>query len=162
MREGERVSCVATQFLRARHSTCCSQSRTFADDARPESSQLLKGPRGEALLLRGAAAREAAAAAPKRTIDVTYMDGVIEKTQTWTVEPDPEAINVDERMAWGVSLRMAAVLGALEACRGVQQGWRDRIQRRETAVNTVRAAVKYTVCFTVSRVLCHAPVPGRH
>ena len=34
---------------------------------------LLKGPRGEALLLRGAAAREAAAAAPKRTIDVKYM-----------------------------------------------------------------------------------------
>ena len=50
--------------------------------------KLLKGPRGEALLLRGAAAREAAAAAPKRTIDVKYKDGAIEKVQTWTVEPD--------------------------------------------------------------------------
>ena len=44
-------------------------------------------------------------------------------------------------------MRMAAVVGALEVCGGVQQGWRDRIQRRETAVNTVRAAVN-TVCVS--------------
>ena len=59
--------------------------------------QLLKGPRGEALLLRGAAAREAAAAAPKETIDVKYMDGAMERTQTWTIEPSPEAIDADAR-----------------------------------------------------------------
>ena len=61
--------------------------------------KLIKGPRGEALHLRGAARLEAEAAAPKRTIDVPYEDGAISKVQTWTVEPNPEAITVDVRTA---------------------------------------------------------------
>ena len=59
--------------------------------------KLLKGPRGERLLLRGAAAREAQAAQPKTVIEVPYMDGAIEKVQKWIVEPNPEAIDVDAR-----------------------------------------------------------------
>ena len=61
--------------------------------------KLIKGPRGEALHLRGAARAEAAAAATKRTIDVPYLEGALPKVQTWTVEPDPEAIVVDARTA---------------------------------------------------------------
>ena len=46
--------------------------------------KLIKGSRGEALRLRGTAAREAATAEPKQTIDIKYMDGVVERTQSWT------------------------------------------------------------------------------
>ena len=60
---------------------------------------LVRGPRGEALNLRGANAAEAAAAQPKRTIDVKYMAGAEERTRTWTVESNPEAITVDARTA---------------------------------------------------------------
>ena len=49
------------------------------------------------LRLRGAAAREAAAAAPKEVIEVKYMDGAVERVQKWTVETDPEAIVNDAR-----------------------------------------------------------------
>ena len=59
--------------------------------------KLVKGPRGEALHLRGAAREEAEAAAPKRTIDVPYVDGAVDRVQTWTVEPNPEAVTVDAR-----------------------------------------------------------------
>ena len=59
--------------------------------------KLLKGPHGEALHLRGAAREEAEAAAPKRTIDVPYVDGAVDRVQTWTVEPNPEAVTVDAR-----------------------------------------------------------------
>ena len=61
--------------------------------------KLLTGPRGEALHLRGAARVEEEAAAPKRTIEVTYTDGALEKVQTWTVEPNPEAVTIDARTA---------------------------------------------------------------
>ena len=56
--------------------------------------KLLTGPRGEALHLRGAARVEEEAAAPKGTIEVTYTDGALEKVQTWTVEPNPEAVTI--------------------------------------------------------------------
>ena len=61
--------------------------------------KLVTGPRGEALHLRGAQRAEAEAATPKRTIDVPYTDGGLSKVQTWTVEPNPEAITVNAREA---------------------------------------------------------------
>eukprot|EP00966_Prymnesium_polylepis_P157993 3651839-Prymnesium_polylepis.1 len=59
--------------------------------------KLLKGPKGEALLLRGEAAREHEAVQVKETIEIKYTAGIIEKVQVWTVEPNPECITVDER-----------------------------------------------------------------
>ena len=59
--------------------------------------ELLKGPRGEALLLRGETAREYEAAQPKETVCIKYLDGIIEKFQVWTVQPDPECISIDAR-----------------------------------------------------------------
>ena len=59
--------------------------------------KLLLGPRGEALHLRGAARIEEEARQTKTTIDVPYKDGALEKIQTWTVEPNPEAITEDAR-----------------------------------------------------------------
>ena len=59
--------------------------------------QLVSGPRGEALHLRGAARAAADAAVVKLTIDVSYQDGGLSKVQTWIVEPNPEAITVDAR-----------------------------------------------------------------
>jgi hypothetical protein len=59
--------------------------------------KLETGPRGEALHLRGAARQFAQAAQAKATIDVSYTVGAVTKVQTWTVEPDPEAISVDAR-----------------------------------------------------------------
>ena len=61
--------------------------------------KLTVGPRGEALLLRGAARAEEEAAAPKQTIDVPYKQGALDKVQTWNIEPNPEAITTDARTA---------------------------------------------------------------
>ena len=47
--------------------------------------KLIKGPRGEALHLRGDARREHEAAQEKETIKITYMDGAVERVQVWTV-----------------------------------------------------------------------------
>ena len=65
---------------------------------RPEYGFKLElGPKGEALHLRGAARVEFEATREKETVDIPWMDGAMERTQVWTVEEDPEAVNVDER-----------------------------------------------------------------
>jgi hypothetical protein len=61
--------------------------------------ELVKGPKGEALLLRGAAARVHENMQPKETYEVNYTDGIIEKVQLWTIELHPEAIVDDARTA---------------------------------------------------------------
>jgi len=64
---------------------------------RPEMKfVLVKGPRGEALHLRGAALVEHEEATAKETVDVKYLCGGLEKVQVWTVE-SPEAITNDAR-----------------------------------------------------------------
>ena len=59
--------------------------------------KLLLGARGEALRLRGQAARDFEEAQPKRKVTIPYKDGAIQREQVWTVEPNPEAIVEDAR-----------------------------------------------------------------
>lgn len=60
--------------------------------------KLLRGPKGEALHLRGAAQlKKKRRSRTKRKISVPYKEGALEKVQVWTVEPNPEAISVDAR-----------------------------------------------------------------
>ena len=59
--------------------------------------KLLKGPRGEALHLRGTAAREHEAAQPKQIVKIPYVEGAENKEQEWVVEPHPESIVNDAR-----------------------------------------------------------------
>ena len=59
--------------------------------------KLLKGAKGEALMLRGQARAEFQARAPKRTVTINYTVGTTVRQQVWTVEDDPEAIRIDAR-----------------------------------------------------------------
>ena len=59
--------------------------------------QLIKGPRGEALHLRGANRHAAYEQQQKQTVTIKYVDGIIDKEQVWTLEPDPECIVNDAR-----------------------------------------------------------------
>ena len=59
--------------------------------------KLLKGSKGEALVLRGQARAEFEAHATKRTVTIDYILGVTTRQQVWTVEDDPEAIRIDAR-----------------------------------------------------------------
>ena len=66
-------------------------------DLLPHNFKLVLGPRGEKLLLRGAARFEAAAATNKETIESKYKEGGRELVMIWVVEPNPEAVHVDAR-----------------------------------------------------------------
>ena len=61
--------------------------------------KLVKGPKGEALRLRGQSRVDFQSQQPKRTVTIDYTVGAQTKKQVWTVEDDPEAIKVDERKA---------------------------------------------------------------
>ena len=76
--------------------------------------KLIKGPRGEALHLRGAAAREAEAQQPKETVVIKYLDGIIEKEQVWTVEPNPECIVKDARTEPRFKPRLARRVASID------------------------------------------------
>ena len=59
--------------------------------------KLLKGSKGEALLLRGQARAEHQARVPKKTVSIPYTVGAVTRQQVWTIEDDPEAIRTDAR-----------------------------------------------------------------
>ena len=59
--------------------------------------KLLKGSKGEALLLRGQARAEHQARVPKKTVSIPYTVGAVTRQQVWTIEDDPEAIVTDAR-----------------------------------------------------------------
>ena len=61
--------------------------------------KLLRGPKGEALRLRGQALHDFQSQQTKRTVSIEYTVGATTRQQVWTVEDDPEAIKVDERKA---------------------------------------------------------------
>ena len=98
--------------------------------------KLIKGPRGEALHMRGAAREEAEAAVPRRTIDVPYMDGSLSRIQRWTVEPDPECIKTDARTA----PRFKATLNRrLEDVDTPYKMWRNAMLPPSLVDNTIAA-----------------------
>jgi hypothetical protein len=83
--------------------------------------KLLKGPQGEALLLRGAARADHQARQPKRKVIIKYTEGALEKEQVWEVEDDPEACRVAslwQLNRWQHNRRRIISLGE-----GLSAGW---------------------------------------